>query len=56
MKLFSRKKSNQDIKTILNQLLEKRYEAIRSGQLSEIQIIGILKDIKMILDIKKEID
>lgn len=44
------------MKEILNKLLENRYEAILSGKLNDFEIIELLKDIKLILDIRKEIE
>lgn len=44
------------MKDVLNKLLEQRYEAILSGKINNQEIMQILKDIKLILDIRKEID
>ena len=44
------------MKEILNKLLENRYEAILSEKLNDFEIIELLKDIKLILDIRKEIE
>lgn len=44
------------MKELLEKMLTRRYEAILSGELYDYQIMKILKDIKLILDVKKEID
>lgn len=44
------------MKDVLDKLLEMRYKAILSEKLNNEQIMLILKDIKLLLDIKKEID
>ena len=44
------------MKELLEKMLTQRYEAILSGKLYDSDIIKLLKEIKLILDVKKEID
>lgn len=44
------------MKEILDKLLKQRYDAVLSGQLYNEEIIQLLKEIKLILDVKKEIN
>lgn len=44
------------LKDLFEKMLTQRYDAILSGKLNNQEVMQLLKEVKLILDIKKEID